>query len=412
MSIRNSFSQLFLFLGLSASALLHAQMTPCSQIGVNCTPYPCSVICNPEVCHVNGTGGELSVVQVAGWGRTSQSPDCYPFQSPLFPFPVGARDVSGWSHGLSPGPNGEAFAADAAVVAGEEYLFAFWYRALPKITANQAPYVGAMFARLVDFSQASYPTNIPQGSQIVFSDSMMPFHADTFWQAVSCFRASQSYNAVWFYPLQESGLEQVSIGVTQAEMIPLAFSAGPDVNSSAGASVIVGDTALCSVYGAVWEWRELGQNTVLGNGTTLTVSPSVTTSYVLTRAFPQAIWQRDYIAGASSCATADTVTVIIEGLGLQAGNGANSWSLPMAFSPNGDGMMDEFRISGNTSSLVVGNFDVEIFDLRGQSVFSSKSYNFSWNGAGASDGIYFYRIQSRLHTGSPALRPGRVLLMR
>lgn len=72
--------------------------------------------------------------------------------------------------------------------------------------------------------------------------------------------------------------------------------------------------------------------------------------------------------------------------------------IPNAFSPNGDGLNDVFKINGDGLRLGsnIRKFSITIFDRWGNEVFSSKSPNFEWdgklNGKPMPIGTYVYNI--------------------
>lgn len=75
-----------------------------------------------------------------------------------------------------------------------------------------------------------------------------------------------------------------------------------------------------------------------------------------------------------------------------------TYYIPSAFSPNNDGLNDEFI--GN-SSIEIPVFNMTIYNRYGQSVFVSGNYNVGWNGKhfgsgqDADNGVYYYYIEYR-----------------
>ncbi len=93
----------------------------------------------------------------------------------------------------------------------------------------------------------------------------------------------------------------------------------------------------------------------VGAGQTITVSPNETTQYIVI---------------ATLCngeKFTDTVTVFVKP------------NLPNAFTPNGDGLNDYFRITGIPPDNIT-RFNIEIFDRWGQMVFHSSNILDSWDG--------------------------------
>ena len=86
---------------------------------------------------------------------------------------------------------------------------------------------------------------------------------------------------------------------------------------------------------------------------------------------------------------------------------------PNAFSPNGDGINDQFKI------IVRGVFQVrkiQIFDRWGESLFQTNDVDQGWdgtfNGQPAAVGVYVYQIQGTDINDQPILQSGHLLLLR
>jgi len=62
---------------------------------------------------------------------------------------------------------------------------------------------------------------------------------------------------------------------------------------------------------------------------------------------------------------------------LQVSDNCDAYSLPSAFTPNGDGHNDLFRV--HTYS-VPKSFNMQVFNRYGESVFSSTDINTGWDG--------------------------------
>lgn len=396
---------------------VQGQVTPCSALNSGCPTYNCSLVCNPELCNGSSQGNVLSMLTIAGWGPAAGTPDCYPGNNfARYPFQQGTWEVSGWSHARNGSTIGEAWLVGAKVTNGENYLLSFWHRTRLKPGAVNTPYLGAFYANMVYSNTASYPPAMPAQMQTIFADSMVPHHPDTFYQAVSCFTASQSFEEIWFYPYQELGLDQVDLATTQVELIPLEFSLGADLSVSSGTSVTLGSNNLCSVFGAEWQWREVGNTTIIGTGNTLTVSPTANTEYVLTRAFPEADKQMDYMNGGSSCAYSDTILVIVEGNSITDPQALGGLNFPGLFSPDGDGRNDRFGIRGAVEGAIRDRFELMVYDLQGKQVFATTNPETEWDGQimgrPASTGLYVYTVSFRNRLGEMKAANGKVLLMR
>lgn len=92
--------------------------------------------------------------------------------------------------------------------------------------------------------------------------------------------------------------------------------------------------------------------------------------------------------------------------------------VPNAFSPNRDGINDEFRPQAG-AECAIQDYQLRIFDRRGALVFESNAPEQGWNGSfrrqRAPGGVYYYRISYRLSTSAEEeiiVLDGDVALMR
>jgi gliding motility-associated-like protein len=67
--------------------------------------------------------------------------------------------------------------------------------------------------------------------------------------------------------------------------------------------------------------------------------------------------------------------------------------VPDAFSPNGDGLNDVFKVEG--LGILPNNYRMEIYNRWGQLVFASDDINHNWDGGNEVSGIYVYLIKIR-----------------
>jgi gliding motility-associated-like protein len=92
----------------------------------------------------------------------------------------------------------------------------------------------------------------------------------------------------------------------------------------------------------------------------------------------------------------------------------NSVFIPTAFTPNGDGLNDFFRVMHNTTIKVVA---LHIFNRWGELVYSNetnddKGWDGTWKGLPAEMGTYNYSILTGLPDGTNELHKGSVELIR
>ncbi|MEL6676543.1 MAG: PKD domain-containing protein, partial [Bacteroidota bacterium] len=88
-------------------------------------------------------------------------------------------------------------------------------------------------------------------------------------------------------------------------------------------------------------------------------------------------------------------------------------SLPSAFSPNGDGFNDLFRIG----HYKLGTFNIAIFNRWGQKVFESDNPDFTWNGKGPKgddlqEGVYVYQLMATDFEGKEIKESRTITLVR
>lgn len=85
-------------------------------------------------------------------------------------------------------------------------------------------------------------------------------------------------------------------------------------------------------------------------------------------------------------------------------------SLPNAFTPNGDGRNDVFRIPYPKGQIV--GVELRIFNRWGQSVYILRNVKDSWDGANCDMGVYFYSLKYLDNTGAVHVQKGDVTLIR
>ena len=91
--------------------------------------------------------------------------------------------------------------------------------------------------------------------------------------------------------------------------------------------------------------------------------------------------------------------------------------VPNAFSPDGDGLNDVFKVTCNSENI--SSFRMYIYNRWGALVFESKEISLGWDGEykgkPASQGVYVYKIEYSIGTSAQdesRLKSGTVMLVR
>ncbi len=93
----------------------------------------------------------------------------------------------------------------------------------------------------------------------------------------------------------------------------------------------------------------------------------------------------------------------------------NPFYIPNAFTPNGDGINDQFYYSGY--EMDIADYNMRIFNRWGQLVFLGENSNDNWNGVtmdgnDAPQGTYVYRLEIKTRSGKDYTFNGQVNLVR
>jgi gliding motility-associated-like protein len=159
-----------------------------------------------------------------------------------------------------------------------------------------------------------------------------------------------------------------------------AFNLGEDIEFCTGDVVIVGND-LSNIYSYVWEDGSTSPIRTVNRTGTFTLTAS------------------------NECGSFTDEMVIIPGECVLA--------VPNAFTPNGDGKNDVFRLSKTTP---LESFNIQVFNRWGQKVFESRDQSQGWNGMtgnkNCDPGNYPYVIQYRKIDGTVAVLKGVLLLIR
>lgn len=110
----------------------------------------------------------------------------------------------------------------------------------------------------------------------------------------------------------------------------------------------------------------------------------------------------------NSCSTKTCVNITV------SCETSNDYSVPNAFTPNGDGNNDEFCLRG--WDVCTSSFQVEIFDRWGEKVFESTDPNFCWSGVYKGKlmdaGVFVYVMSVQKFDKTTVNRKGNITLIR
>ncbi len=114
------------------------------------------------------------------------------------------------------------------------------------------------------------------------------------------------------------------------------------------------------------------------------------------------------VYGMSEVGCLDSASIVITTTG-----GSSDNIVPSAFTPNGDGLNDVFRISGNSFQRLV---DFSIYDRNGRVIFKTntigKGWDGSYNGAPQETGVFSYHVTVIQNDGNSKTYKGNVTLIR
>lgn len=124
-----------------------------------------------------------------------------------------------------------------------------------------------------------------------------------------------------------------------------------------------------------------------------------TTNPILVKEFPSVIWAE---VSNGYCSSTDTIKIDLN----------CDLFIPNAFSPNGDGLNDEFKVI----KTFITDFNMEIYNRWGQQVYETNNPEFGWDGkfndSNCSIGVYVYHIKATLADKQTIERTGNITLLR
>jgi gliding motility-associated-like protein len=166
-------------------------------------------------------------------------------------------------------------------------------------------------------------------------------------------------------------------------------SAGPDQTIIGGNQVTLTGSA-SNAASIAWTPASSLSN---ANTLTPTASPTATTTYTLT------------VKTTDNCTSTDDVVVNVIPYCVQVMN---------AFTPNGDGMNDKWRVTNG--SACTNQVSVSVYNRYGRAVYKNSNYNNDWDGTYEGkplpDATYYYRVTLRLINDTIVNIDGDVTILR
>jgi gliding motility-associated-like protein len=172
----------------------------------------------------------------------------------------------------------------------------------------------------------------------------------------------------------------------------LSVHATAAITTTTGSPVQVSATANVD-HGNVYSWTPANLATCNTCANT-TVAPQQTTTFTV------------YVTDVNGCKAEDTVSI-------QVNNETNVF-VPNAFTPNNDGVNDQFKMFGDLGNIYF--MEVAVFDRWGEKVYESNDPNFEWDGTyrgePAPTGVYVYVATAVFNNGTHRDMKGSVTLLR
>jgi len=188
-------------------------------------------------------------------------------------------------------------------------------------------------------------------------------------------------------------------GCTNTATATVVVTPSPTASVSADVTIIQGAPTTLTASGSTnYVWTPTTNlNPTTGN--TVVASPTITTTYCVE------------VSDNNGCKDTACVTVTVE---LPCPENENL-DVPNAFSPNKDGVNDEFCLQGWESCIE--NFSILIYNRWGEKVYESKDPNFCWDGTYRGKEldaqVFVYQLKARfININEPIIKKGNISLIR
>ncbi len=237
----------------------------------------------------------------------------------------------------------------------------------------------------LSFSGGSSPFSIFQNGQLTISTSEMAFLQDNL-----------SAGTYTFIVENKQGCQSAPEMITLFEGSSISIDMGPDTTISLGESVAIMGISDFDIQEITWNPSN-GINPP--NSLNVTASPQVSTTYIITA------------TDTSGCIALDSLTIIVEG--------SKDVFIPNVFSPNGDGINDQFNIFADFSFYNLE--EIHIFNRWGAQLFESGApiqssrtgfWDGTYNGEPVEIGTYVYYVVMSDPNGESFIFSGSVNVIR
>jgi gliding motility-associated-like protein len=186
-------------------------------------------------------------------------------------------------------------------------------------------------------------------------------------------------------------------GCTDTAQVTVSVTLSASANAGADQTITQGDNVtLNGLGGTVFSWSP-STGLSCTNCAAPIASPSETTTYCL-------------VTSNGTCSDTDCITIEVKTPCVTN----KDLGLPNAFSPNNDGVNDEFCIQGWSECMEI--FNIIIFDRWGEKVFESMEADFCWNGTFRGKildpAVFVYMINATFTTGESTSKKGNISIIR
>jgi len=193
-----------------------------------------------------------------------------------------------------------------------------------------------------------------------------------------------------------------SKGCVTMQTVSVPGIGGPVAAVNPNVTIIVGNSApLTATGGGTYVWSH-------GAGTSaILVAPSITTEYCVT------------VTDINNCSDTACVTVFVKEplTDCSTESPAESFYLPNAFSPDGNGENDLFMIQhGKYYEDCIREVYIAIYSRWGEKVFESDDLHFTWDGTFKNNlqntAVYVYYLKASMKDGGEVIKKGNITLLR